>query len=67
MVANQLLFVLGGAHVIDYTQGGETGVRSGVNPTNDGVDNPHHQSSQEYINGNDNQIKKKEEKIDTAV
>lgn len=62
------MFVVGGAHVIDYTtQGGDTGVRSGVTAGTDGVDNPHHLASQEYINGNDNQIKEKEKKIDTAV
>lgn len=62
--------VLGGERVIDYTGGdigdshiGEAG--DGLGP--DGVDNPHHQASQEYINGNNIAVKDKEKKVDTAV
>lgn len=69
-VAKYLAIVcfLGGAHVIDYTTGSEIGdPHHDSRPHQVGVDNPHHNSSQEYINGNDNQIKKKDEKIDTAV
>lgn len=52
----------GGATVIDYTSNDNS-----HNPHDgDGVDNPHHQASQEYINGNDLPIKK-DEKINTAV
>lgn len=51
--------------MIDYT-GGESGADQ-ANAPPDGIDNPHHQASQEYINGNDLQIKKKEEKINTPV
>ncbi|XP_074039691.1 fasciclin 3 isoform X2 [Leptinotarsa decemlineata] len=56
----------GGATVIDYTTGenGQPPHSDGV--SGDGVDNPHHQVSSEYINGNDLPIKK-DEKIDTAV
>lgn len=54
-----------GTRVIDYTSG-ESGVDQQSTPP-DGIDNPHHQASQEYINGNDLQIKKKEEKINTPV
>lgn len=56
--------------MIDYT-GGEIGdshigeASDGLGP--DGVDNPHHQASQEYINGNNITIKDKEKKVDTAV
>lgn len=65
--------IVGGATVIDYTAGGMGGADLGDGrrsqlPTQDGVDNPHHHASSEYINGHsDNQIKKKDEKIDTAV
>ncbi|CAH2003547.1 unnamed protein product [Acanthoscelides obtectus] len=53
----------GGATVIDYTAaGGENGHQGRAQ----GVENPHHQVSSEYINGNDLPIKK-DEKIDTAV
>ncbi|CAH1140428.1 unnamed protein product, partial [Phyllotreta striolata] len=56
----------GGATVIDYTTGenGQPPLHDGV--SGDGVDNPHHQVSNEYINGNDLPIKK-DEKINTAV
>ncbi|XP_044762896.1 fasciclin-3 isoform X2 [Coccinella septempunctata] len=55
----------GGATVIDYTS--ENGTRQGQDAiSGDGVDNPHHQTSQEYINGNDLPIKK-DEKINTQV
>lgn len=52
--------------MIDYTTGenGQPPHSDGVS-TGDGVDNPHHQVSSEYINGND--LKTKEEKINTAV
>lgn len=52
--------------MIDYTTGenGQPPHSDGV--SGDGVDNPHHQVSSEYINGNDLPIKK-DEKIDTAV
>ncbi|KAK9886346.1 hypothetical protein WA026_015863 [Henosepilachna vigintioctopunctata] len=55
----------GGATVIDYTS--ENGTRQSHDGiSGDGVDNPHHQVSQEYINGNDLPIKK-DEKINTPV
>ncbi|CAH0548623.1 unnamed protein product [Brassicogethes aeneus] len=55
----------GGATVIDYTTG--DGVHHHSDATGvDGVDNPHHNNSQEYINGNDLPIKK-DLKTDTAV
>ncbi|KAL1502118.1 hypothetical protein ABEB36_007310 [Hypothenemus hampei] len=53
----------GGATVIDYTGGDQ---QHHPNLTSDGVDNPHHQVSTEYINGNGDLIKK-DEKINTAV
>lgn len=64
------MFVIGGERVIDYTggAGGESQqdvASDGLGP--DGVDNPHHQTSQEYINGNNLVIKDKEKKVDTAV
>ncbi|KAK5637963.1 hypothetical protein RI129_012258 [Pyrocoelia pectoralis] len=60
----------GGERVIDYSSG--TGCETQDTGTDglgggDGVDNPHHQTSQEYINGNNIVIKDAEKKIDTAV
>lgn len=57
----------GGAHVIDYTNGDGTHHTGTTDIGGEGVDNPQHQASQEYINGNDGAIKKKEEKINTDV
>lgn len=64
------MFVIGGERVIDYTGGvncesQQDVVNDGLGT--DGVDNPHHQASQEYINGNNLIIKDKEKKVDTAV
>ncbi|XP_019769623.1 fasciclin-3 isoform X3 [Dendroctonus ponderosae] len=53
----------GGATVIDYTGGDNQHHHSDL--TSDGVDNPQHQVSTEYINGND--LIKKDDKINTAV
>lgn len=59
--------------MIDYTSGNGGGDHHSGAPTNgmgsdgDGVDNPQHQASQEYINGNENAVKKKEGKINTDV
>jgi hypothetical protein len=54
-----------GATVIDYTTGDSSHHVTADGVSGDGVDNPHHQVSQEYINGND--AKKDEKKINTAV
>lgn len=67
-ISSYCLCVSGGATVIDYTAGGGTGADLGDGQrATDGVDNPHHHASNEYINGHDNQIKKNDDKIDTAV
>ncbi|XP_063927033.1 fasciclin-3 isoform X2 [Zophobas morio] len=54
-----------GATVIDYTTGDSSHHVTADGVSGDGVDNPHHQASQEYINGND--VKKEEKKINTEV
>ncbi|RZB40578.1 fasciclin-3 [Asbolus verrucosus] len=56
-----------GATVIDYTTGDSSHHAAVDGVGGDGVDNPHHQVSQEYINGNDLPVKKDEKKVDTAV
>lgn len=53
--------------MIDYTNGDDRHHQGTMGTGGEGVDNPQHQASQEYINGNDTTIKKKEEKINTDV
>lgn len=53
--------------MIDYTTGDSSHHVTIDGVSGDGVDNPHHQVSQEYINGNDLPVKKDEKKVDTAV
>ncbi|KAG5875940.1 Fasciclin-3, partial [Gonioctena quinquepunctata] len=56
----------GGATVIDYTTGNNEQPPHLDGASSDGVDNPQHQVSSEYINGDDLPTKK-DEKVDTVV